>query len=73
MQNKKNSPLKTKFFLKKSQYLVDKLSKFSKYISQGVPLPPLHKKGDGKVWFSGQQRQFLWNLKSYFDEILHEG
>ena len=30
-------------------------------------------KGDAKVQFSGQQRQLLRNLKSYFHEILHDG
>ena len=30
-------------------------------------------KGDGNVRFSGQMRQFLKNLKSYFHEILHGG
>jgi len=34
---------------------------------------PHMQKGDGKVWFSGQQRQLLRNLKSNFDEILHDG
>ena len=30
-------------------------------------------KGDAKVCFSGQQSQLLRNLKSDFDEILHDG